>query len=226
MIADRQILSETWQPEGFCLRVERVQKPDFEFFAITDDTDTDEVMKDMEEALKRSPEFMELETAYTLAGDYIGDIERARRLCGEYGIKPEKSKPDHSVCSIGFSEAEQKWYGWSHRAMRGFGIGSSVKRGDSGYVPVDMTDACDDAVRFWADEYHVKTEAFPSVDADGRQCIRVEWTYTNTVPNPKLRGEKGGTTSYPPQPFGRGEWTAETLDDAKQMAADFAEGVS
>ena len=31
---------------------------------------------------------------------------------------------------IGFSEKEQKWYGWSHRAIYGFGIGDEVKEGD------------------------------------------------------------------------------------------------
>lgn len=60
--------------------------------------------------------------------------------------------------SIGFSEKEQKWYGWSHRAIYGFGIGSKVKKGDCGY--------------------------------------------------------KGKA------------WTAKTLDDAKQMAKDFADAVS
>lgn len=63
------------------------------------------------------------------------------------------------IHSIGFSEKEQKWYGWSHRAIYGFGIGSKVKKGDCAY-----------------------TEE-------------------------------------------RGEWTAKTLEDAKQMAMDFAKGV-
>lgn len=35
------------------------------------------------------------------------------------------------VASIGFSEKEQKWYGWSHRAIYGFGIGYIAKDGDS-----------------------------------------------------------------------------------------------
>lgn len=42
------------------------------------------------------------------------------------------------VCSIGKSVIDNKWYGWSHRAMYGFEIGDSVKEGDctamSGYV--------------------------------------------------------------------------------------------
>lgn len=50
----------------------------------------------------------------------------------EHGIKPQKADPSHSACSIGFSEKEQKWYGWSHRAMCGFGIGHKVKEGDCG----------------------------------------------------------------------------------------------
>ncbi|MFA5396572.1 MAG: 2'-5' RNA ligase family protein [Methanogenium sp.] len=32
---------------------------------------------------------------------------------------------------LGFSEKEQKWYGWSHRATHGFGIGDKVEEGDA-----------------------------------------------------------------------------------------------
>lgn len=109
--------------------------------------------------------------------------------------------------------------------MCGFGIGDAVKRGDCAYVPVDWEDARKEAVRFWADEFHTETHALDIVDADGRKCFRVEWTYTDDVPNEKLRGTIGGTTSYPPDVFGKGEWTAVTLDDARQMAIDFAESV-
>lgn len=57
------------------------------------------------------------------------------------GIKPEKSKPSHSVCSIGFSEKDGKWYGWSHRAIYGFKVGDKVKEGDVvvGYLPIGFT---------------------------------------------------------------------------------------
>jgi len=65
------------------------------------------------------------------AGDYIGDIKTAWALCDERGIAPEKMSEDAEVCSIGFSEKEQKWYGWSHRAIYGFGIGHVTKKGDS-----------------------------------------------------------------------------------------------
>ena len=71
-----------------------------------------------------------IKTAYTPDGHYIGDPRRAHFLIVKRGIKPELADPTHKVCSIGFCEREQKWYGWSHRAIFGFGIGDIVKEGD------------------------------------------------------------------------------------------------
>ena len=41
------------------------------------------------------------------------------------------SNSDSNVACIGFSHSEKKWYGWSHRAIYGFGIGYIAKEGDS-----------------------------------------------------------------------------------------------
>lgn len=71
-----------------------------------------------------------MKSAYTPEGDYIGNSRWAHRLIVRRGIKPEKRTPHSNVCSIGFCEKEQKWYGWSHRAIFGFGIGDIVKEGD------------------------------------------------------------------------------------------------
>jgi len=68
--------------------------------------------------------------AYTPNGDWIGTSKEAHRLVVKYGIAPEKIRQTDCICSIGFSERDQKWYGWSHRAMCGFGIGDVVKEGD------------------------------------------------------------------------------------------------
>lgn len=73
---------------------------------------------------------VEMKAAYTPDGEYIGTSKWAHRLIVKRGIKPQKSKPSHSVCSIGFCAKEQKWYGWSHRAICGFGIGDVIKEGD------------------------------------------------------------------------------------------------
>lgn len=41
------------------------------------------------------------------------------------GIKPQKRCKSHSVCSYG-KGADGKWYGWSHRAICGFGPGDMM----------------------------------------------------------------------------------------------------
>lgn len=72
------------------------------------------------------PEF-ETRTAYTPSGDFLGDPKMANYLCKKRGLSDiQKARPDHNVCSIGFNEAEQKWYGWSHRAICGFGVGNRI----------------------------------------------------------------------------------------------------
>jgi hypothetical protein len=55
------------------------------------------------------------------------------KFFAEHGIKKIMSVHDSHAPSLGFSEDEQKWYGWSHRAIYGFGIGSTAKSGDCGY---------------------------------------------------------------------------------------------
>ena len=70
-------------------------------------------------------------SAYTPEGWYIGQSKWAYQLCKLRGIRPEKAKPSDNVCSIGFSKQDHKWYGWSHRAIFGFGVGHITKEGDS-----------------------------------------------------------------------------------------------
>jgi len=71
-------------------------------------------------------EEIEWEMAYTHDGDYIGDKKIAKFLCDKLGIKPELRSPSDSVCSIGYSEKDGKWYGWSHRAIVGFQKGDRI----------------------------------------------------------------------------------------------------
>ena len=69
-------------------------------------------------------------SGYTQEGAYIGRSEFAYRLWHRFGIRPELRTPHSGCCSIGFSERNQKWYGWSHRAICGFAVGDEVKEGD------------------------------------------------------------------------------------------------
>lgn len=114
-----------------------------------------------------------MEDNFKKRGDYLYPLKGNKNVCfhAEFDKGLLKFMAQHEITefypqkggsnvpSIGFSEEEQKWYGWSHRAIYGFGIGSEVKKGHAGY------------------------EA-------------------------------------------RGAWKAKTLDDAKEMAMNFADSVS
>jgi len=124
---------------------------------------------------------------------------------------------------VGFSPKDNKWYGWSHRAIYGFEVGSECKKGDCHYRASNEEDEIKRAIEFWSDEHHKYTIAEKVKEGE----IYVEWEYLPTVPNKKLHNEIGGVTwTYDPNNFGRGEWTAKTMADAKKMAIDFNEGVS
>jgi hypothetical protein len=183
--------------------------------------------------------------------EYIGDPKWAWRLTHKFGIteqiqsvegRPEIENRDLAqeakrlllsdfmrdysfspCCSIGFNPSEQKWYGWSHRAIYGFGIGSEVKKGHCAYTPVDKQDCIDDYIRFWTGDFH---ENVHFDREEGDKGFWISWTFSKNVPNEKMRGKIDSVFCRYPDNWGRGTWIAETLDDAKQMAIDFANGVS
>lgn len=157
-------------------------------------------------------------------GSYIGTKEFAEELKSR-GIAAQKSREENEVASIGFCEKEQKWYGWSHRAIFGFGIGSTVSKGDCAYVPVDWDDFIESSINFWKDDWHNDVRGKISKNEYG-DVVLIEWVYSQETPNEKIRGKVGYAFMYPPNVWGKGEWTAKTLNDAKQMAKDYAESVS
>jgi len=82
----------------------------------------------------------ELQSAYTFKGEYIGGPDEAKEIMEKRGIQPELADKNHSVCSIGFCESEDKWYGWSHRAIFGWAPGDKITEGMSGFedLPQEM----------------------------------------------------------------------------------------
>ena len=68
---------------------------------------------------------MDVVAARNKGGDYIGERRFAESLA-ERDIAPEMADKDHGVCCIGWSECEQKYFGWSHRAVVGFGVGDMI----------------------------------------------------------------------------------------------------
>ena len=61
------------------------------------------------------------------------DDSPLQKFFNKHGIVPEKISPSSKVNQIGFSEKEQAWYGWSHRAIYGFKIGAKAGPGKVGY---------------------------------------------------------------------------------------------
>ena len=143
----------------------------------------------------------------------------------DHNIGRLQSNNGQTAC-IGFSYDKQKWYGWSHRAIYGFGIGSEVKKGDCAYSPKDKEDFLESMVRFWSNENHKNTKGVHFTNKEKEKGVYVEWEYDEKTPNKKIRGTKSGSFANYPEKYGRGEWTAKTLEDAKEMAFNFASGVS
>src|SRR5690606_8505321 len=112
---------------------------------------------------------------------------------------------------IGFNPKEQKWYGWSHRAVYGFGIGSECKQGHSGYEPSNKEDYIQDCLRFWGDldmdgDTHKTNPTAREGYQDGKFGVWVEYTYDDKVPNENMRGQISGVFSEYPEKWGKGEW--------------------
>lgn len=140
---------------------------------------------------------------------------------------------EHEVISeltngVGYSPKEDKWYGWSHRAIYGFEIGSTCKRGDCHYRASCVEEEIAAAILFWqSDDYCGMTAKEVFNEESNEHLIEVTWTYGPNVKNRSLIGKTGGARwHYDPNSFGKGEWTATSLEEARQMAEDFREGVS
>lgn len=162
--------------------------------------------------------------AYTPEGLYIGKSKLAYQLCVKMGIKPEMISDEWCSCAVGFSEQDQKWYGWSRfmygwsRFIHGFGIGDKVTKESCGYTPSDVNELAD-AYRRWNDLVEIVDD----------NTIRVSVKMCNTVgenaDGSLVLEDADEMDSYKVE-TGRGEWTAKTLDDARQMACDFAEDLA
>lgn len=148
---------------------------------------------------------------------------------------------------LGWSEKQQKWYGWSHRAIYGFGVGSRVAPGDCAYVADTPEGLIEDRARFFGDlddpDYANEDRAQQARDEcqilPDRSGIRIlhspiilpiaeslddalEHFEDGTEPDAVVIGEDAMSIMK----CGKGTWTAMTLEDAKQMALDFAAGVA
>lgn len=126
---------------------------------------------------------------------------------------------------VGFSPKNNKWYGWSHRAIYGFKIGSTCKKGDCHYIGSTLEEQRKGAIEFWKDEDNLNVRCVATIIDGEDSFFDIKWDYSDKIPNKKLRNTIGGCLHHI-EPLGKGEWIAETMEDAKQMAIDFNRGVS
>lgn len=126
--ADRMILSERHYKVGYVVREEFVDDRDY------------------------GGQGLFMQTAYTPSGDYIGNTKTAYFLCKTKGIAPELKKKTSTVCSIGYSEKDKKYYGWSHRALCGFAIGDKVFKENFGESSTRFTKHGTKTIRTKADQ--------------------------------------------------------------------------
>ena len=181
-----------------------------------------------------------MKMAYTRNGDYMGGKEWGHRLCVKRGIAPEKISPEVNICQIGFSNRDQKWYGWSHRAIYGFEIGSSVVKGDIAYVSNTFAEMWG-TLRgmFEATPLEERGEAYfdPRIrnlaltEDNNTLVVSGEREMQHYAEEPDVNGAEVPTaTSWEPfterYELGKGEWTAQTLVDAKEMAVAFANDIA
>lgn len=161
-------------------------------------------------------------------GSYLTRVgmEESLNFLFEKGITEnvQNGYDDPKTACIGFNPREQKWYGWSHRAIFGFGIGSECKQGDCGFRPSNKEEFIEREVSFWGDLEYAVNGVVDYIEKDNG--IIITYVYNDKVPNEKLRGTTYKHFSEYPKKWGKGNWTAETLEDAKQMAIDFARSVS
>ena len=126
--------------------------------------------------------------------------------------------------NFGFSPKENKWFGWSRGgAIDGFTIGSTVKKGDIAFRASNKDEFEEATIRFWTsdtDETGVRIQNRTKKGFD----VVITMLYDSTEhPGEKVKGQEYIWPYEYPEEYGRGEWTAETMEDAKRMAMDFAE---
>lgn len=181
---------------------------------------------------------IEMTSAYNMHGHYIGTAEDAEYLCVDRGIIPELASDTHNVCSVGYSHKDGKYYGWSHRAIHGFGIGDKVKFGDCAYTPDTMENAVK-KLNEWHNDPEFKNVRY-SVSPKGEdeknfylEVVRSEYSDEEAArdrDHEHIRPEDAGwvitSREVETVPKGRGEWAAEDHNHVREMAYNFAESVS
>ena len=139
-------------------------------------------------------------------------------LDDELAFLLEHNITDQLSHGLGFSPQNKQWYGWTHRGLYGFGIGSTCNVGDVHYKPSTLEELINNTRMEYSDDLRDNVK----VELVEEGVLAISWTYKDTITNPNLRGKRCEIEhDYNSNSFGKGQWVAKTLEDAKQMAIDF-----
>ena len=144
-----------------------------------------------------------LRSAYNADGHYIGSPEDAKFLCEECGIYPQPAKPNANICTIGKGK-DGKWYGWSHRALHGFGEGDTVKQGDIAYLPDTKEAAIEKVQNFWD-----KSKVLIVDDTDNGFKFKIS---SGLIENVTFRRIRIGMVGDTPWMYPAARWSAMMID--------------
>ena len=94
-----------------------------------------------------------------------------------------------------------------------FQIGSTCKKGDIHFVPSNRKELFEQEVLYW-DKHGFEVESWQKCNETGGI------NFVLSIKNGQFK-KPVEYLAKPPKSYGRGEWTAETLEDAKQMCIDY-----
>lgn len=165
--------------------------------------------------------------------------KRLNMLCHIHNITAVEHIADN--IGIGFSATEQVWYGWHWERVKAFGVGSIMASDIPGYQPsrrADFIAKILDKYKSRSDihnlhfefhdlgidiQYDLNTDASDRpISAEARNELKAFTEETGIQPEDIINAKHQMWFAQYPKTWGRGEWIAETLDDAKQMALDYA----
>lgn len=150
---------------------------------------------------------------------FVGSIEDALQLYNK-NIVPFRTSPDNPYCQIGYCEKEEVWYAWHNfhfQNMKSFAIGTSTSYGQDTFVPANHLDL----VRHFQALTSSYDRMLAWVDEDDSNTL-VQHVVIRAYRD-KHSQEYEQRRFLFPRSWGHGSWTAISLEDARVMAAEFAE---
>lgn len=183
----------------------RIKEGEFYCSKIIEEKELEKGIVVRNESWARKGEEVEVEIKQVYYNDlFIGGVELAIQLIIDNKIRHfEKRDNSSNICTIGYSEEKKKWFGWSHRGICGFGIGTKIGRNHNLYVASGKKDF----LKTLRKKKHrfVKNPLFSVMD-DGVDVSGVFYKY--------------------PEKWGRGKFVVKDLQEAKELAKIFAKSVA